>query len=91
MIHHTLFTNVLRITYMQKKPFASANNLKAYDDMNAPASNIIHKSLTEYEQDTGQHPDFNGCQPLGFRRIGCDIVENVYQNQEQGDQQSHPT
>ena len=54
--------------------------------MNAPASNIIHKSLTEYKQDTGQHPDFNGCQPLGLRRIGCDIVENVYQNQEKGDQ-----
>ena len=41
MIHHTLFTNVLRITYMQKKPFASANNLKAYDDMNISVIYVI--------------------------------------------------
>jgi len=41
------------------------------------------------EQDAGQHPGLDGSQTLSLGGVGCYCVENVDQNKEEGDQQSH--
>ena len=44
-----------------------------------------------YMDNTGDHPGLHGRQTLGLRGVGSDRVEDVDQDEEQGDQQSHPT
>ena len=40
---------------------------------------------------TGDNPGLHCCQTLGLGGVGSDRVEDVDQDEEQGDQQSHPT
>jgi hypothetical protein len=47
------------------------------------------RSVTEDEEDAREHPDLDGGEALSFRRVGGDVVEDVDQDQEQGDQESH--
>ena len=47
--------------------------------------------LTKNEEDTSQHPYFNGSQALCLRGIGGYVVKYVDQDQEQSNQQRHPT
>ena len=47
------------------------------------------KVCTKYKQDAGQHPNLDGGQPFSFGRVGCDVVENVDQDQEERDEQGH--
>ena len=44
-----------------------------------------------YMDDTGHHPGLHGSQTLGLGSVGSDRVEDVDQDEEQGDQQGHPT
>ena len=44
---------------------------------------------TKHEENACEHPDFYGRQALGLGRVGGDVVENVDQDQEQRNQQSH--
>ena len=47
--------------------------------------------LTKDEEDTRQHPNLDGRETLGLGGVGRDVVEDVDQHEEEGDQQSHPT
>ena len=56
---------------------------------------IIERKRTtialSYMDDAGHHPGLHSCQTLGLWSVGSDRVEDVDQDEEQGDQQSHPT
>ena len=43
----------------------------------------------EHEEDTRQHPGLYSRQPLCLGGVGGNVVKNVDQHQEQGDQESH--
>ena len=44
----------------------------------------------KHKENAGQHPGFNSSQTLRLGCVGGDVVEDVDQHQEQGDQQGHP-
>lgn len=59
---------------------------------NAKKSKTFKKSIfTKDEENACQHPDLDGRQSFSFRRVCRDVVEDVDQDQEEGDQQSHAT
>ena len=45
--------------------------------------------ITKNEEDAGQHPDLDGRQTLGLGRVGRDVVEDVDEDEEEGDQERH--
>ena len=45
----------------------------------------------EDEEDAGEHPGLDGGEALGLGRVGGHGVEDVDQDEEEGDQQGHPT
>ena len=47
--------------------------------------------MISYVDDTGHNPGLHCRQTLGLRGVGSDRVEDVDQDEEQGDQQGHPT
>ena len=53
-------------------------------------SYLPEKSATHKEQ-TGEHPGRDGSEQLGLRRVGSDSVEGVDENQQERDEQCHPT
>ena len=48
------------------------------------------KKLTKNKKYADQHPDLYCSQSFSLGRVGGDIVEDVDQHQEQGDQEGHP-
>ena len=52
--------------------------------------NSINHKGSKHEEDTGQHPYLNGCQTLCLGTVGVDIVEDVDQDKEERDEESHP-
>ena len=44
---------------------------------------------SEHEEDASQHPDLDGGETLGLGRVGVDVVEDVDENEEEGDEESH--
>ena len=45
----------------------------------------------EHMDDAGHHPGLHSRQTLGLGSVGSDRVEDVDEDEEQGDQQGHPT
>ena len=50
----------------------------------------IKKKLTKNKKYADQHPDLYCSQSFSLGRVGGDVVEDVDQHQEQGDQEGHP-
>ena len=46
--------------------------------------------VNKYEEYTGNHPGLEGIQAICLGRVGSDGIENIDQDKEQCDQQSHP-
>ena len=47
--------------------------------------------LTKDKENASQHPDLYSSKSLGLGRVGGDVVEDVDQHQEEGDEESHAT
>jgi hypothetical protein len=58
-------------------------NLEQYDGVLAEGA--------EHKDDAGNHPSLDGGQPLGLRRVGLDRVEDVDQDEKDGDEKCHST
>ena len=53
------------------------------------SSNDLLWFLTEHEEDTGEHPDLYGREPLRLRGVGVDVVEDVDEDEEESDEERH--
>ena len=51
----------------------------------------VLRERAEDEEDAGEHPGLDGGEALGLGRVGGHGVEDVDQDEEEGDQQGHPT
>lgn len=49
----------------------------------------INNKSPKYKQDASQHPDLNGRESFGFGRVCVDVIEDVDEDKEEGDEQSH--
>ena len=52
---------------------------------------MMSKMLTKHEQNACEHPNLDGRQAFGLRRVCRDVVEDVDQDQKEGDQKRHST
>ena len=49
----------------------------------------VLRECAEDKEDAGEHPGLDGGEPLGLGRVGRHRVEDVDQDEEEGDQQGH--
>ena len=52
-------------------------------------SSPTHES-SKHKEDAGEHPGLYCCQTLSLGCVGGDVIEDVDQDQEQGDEERHP-
>ena len=45
----------------------------------------IFDQRSKDKKDAGKHPGFNGCQTFSFRSVGRHCIENIHQDQKEGD------